>query len=285
MATDDIRERLRRELGSGASGEGSRALPSGAEVRRSLEDLAAQRQAQKDAPLYVFIAYDVTGSMEPYIEVVKNNIREVGRELYNKETGINVAIWGVGDHSDGQLWLQRNDFTSNNQTLDGQIRRITLTHGGDAPEAYECGFSELAKAASKVKAEHPNSKVVAIFIGDSVPHGMEGFREGYRNIRDDGCPRQVDYRQSLAHLKAATDIFYFVGCNKDQIMTGLQQKLINPQRPAEKFIPLGNMVGDLPQLLIAAIKQTRDPASMMNYLKQLGGPQANRIAGYLAPPK
>jgi len=218
--------------------------------------------------------------MESYVRIVGANIREVGRELYDKETGIHTAIWGVGDHSDGDLWLQTNEFTSDNQTLDRQIKGMTLTHGGDEPEAYECAFSELAKAASEVKIAQPNSKVATIFIGDSVPHGMEG---GYD--RDDGCPKQVDYKQSLAHLKAVSDIFYFVGCSEEERMTRLQKKLVDPQSPNEKFIQLGNMVEDLPQLLIASIKLTRDIGSFGDYLKQLPGDQAGRIAGYLGSGK
>ena len=280
MAQDDIRKKLEDKLRSRGELPGGerRALTSG-EIAERVEAQRARVEAQKDAPLYAFIAYDVTGSMEPYIQIVRNNIQAVGKELFDKETGINLAIWGIGDHSDGRNWQQTNEFTSNQRTLEEQIGGIIPTNGGDTPEAYECAFRELAQAASEVKARHPQSKIATIFIADSIPHGMEGSRYG-----DSGCPHQVDYRVTLPHLKATTDLFYLVGCSEEREMERLQRTLISEQSPNEKYIPLRNMVADLPALLIAAITQVRNPVHMQAYLKQLESGQAGRVREYLGLP-
>lgn len=274
---EDVRKQLEERLRKSRqelTGDARKALTSG-ETAQRIKDRA---EAQRDAPLYAFIAYDVTGSMVPYIKIVQDNILGVGRELFDNETGINLAVWGIGDHFDGRDWLQTNNFTSNTRTLDEQVRGIRPTSGGDIPEAYECLFKELARAASDVKTGHPTSKIAAIIIGDSIPHGME-YMDG-----DSGCPAQVDYRITLPHLKATADLVYLVGCSKDSDMVKLQRTLIDEQSPNQKYIPLGSMVTDLPALLIAAITQIRNPAHMEAYLKQLDSGQAGRVMNYLNPP-
>ena len=70
-------------------------------------------------------------------------------------------------------------------------------------------------------------------------------------------------------------------------IVSLQKTLIDPTKPNERYVPLGSMVGDLPELLIATIKQTRDPAHLADYLKQLGAgdpSKAGRVGGYLGLP-
>lgn len=279
MAEDvrkQLEERLRKSRGE-LPGGASRALPSGA--------FAERLAGQQDAPLYVIVEYDVTGSMEKYLQAVRGNVREVSERLFDEETGINIAVWGVGDHIDGPLWLQTNGFASTYQTLDEQLRKMRVAYGEDAAEAYECAFKRTAMVASKTREKHASSKIAVVFIGDSIPHGMmlpDGSRQ--REYTDNGCPEQVDYRQTLPHLKATTDLLYLVGCSPDAGMTALQRTLINPQSPNERFIPLGDMVSDLPALLIAAIKQARDPVHMEAYLRGLGSGERTRVAGYLGLP-
>ncbi len=276
MAEEDILKRADRVLGVASSQATRRELPAGdiEEVVRSLQGSLEAR----DAPFLVRIVYDITLSMERYIDVVKQNIKAVGEELLEKEKGTHLSVWGIGDHWEGTL-LQTNNYTTSQEEFSKQIGGIHRFDGVDDAEAYECAFKRLAVAAYDDKKNYPGSKIATIFIGDSLPHRMKG-----QIFSDNGCPDGVDYKQELLKLTSTTDLFYFIGCSDRSMATSLQESLINADDPNQKFIHLGKMVEDVPPLLIAAIKLMRNPVSVQDYLRQLPPGQGGRIAGYLALP-
>lgn len=225
------------------------------------------------AGLDVYLAFDTTGSMHPYIDTVRDNIETVTDALLN-EGSIRLSLNGIGDHCDEGDWLQMYALSNQPEEVQGAIESIRMTHGGDEPEAYECLALALAK---RIPQESAGRKRAIVLVADSVPHGMV----------DGECSRAGSYEQAFEALKTLSDGFYLVGCAPQ--MYSLQRGLINPEREGrEQFIPLGDMVEVLPELLVALAKKTESEKSLQQYLEKLSLEKPNgarKIFGLLTPGK
>jgi len=277
---ESIEDRVRRLLGTGTSGQ------------KALND-AISPKSQTDAEFYVLAIIDVTGSMNKHIDAVYEKVKEVGKELFINEQGINMALWGVGDHGEyfgpeefmqahtfkSGMYLQSNIFTSGTNSLETAIGNLERTSGGDIPEAYECALKAAGEDIYRLKNEKPGSNFATVLIIDSIPHGMN-----QTIYTDRGCPDGVDYKKSLLDLSLVSNYFWVVGCSEDKDMIELQKQLINPQDPHQKFIQLGDMSKDLHYLIIAGVKQMRNPQSALDYLKALPADTSKRVSEYLSLP-
>lgn len=220
--------------------------------------------------LDVYITFDTTFSMQPYVDIVRKNIDLVTQELLNQ--GLRISVNGVSDHSCGETYLQMHALT----TIPAEAKRVleaivVETRGNDDfPEAYECLALRLAE---RIPKESAGNRRAVVLIGDSFPHGM-----GY--LIDRGCPFGVDYAQAFDAMKKMCDQFYFVGCDQDHY--SFQRRLVSAEH--ERFVPLGSMVDTLPQLIIAMAKKTQSQKAYSNYMRQLEAQspdQARKIAGLL----
>lgn len=262
MTNTDYKDSLARAKALlGAQGTERKAIGTGTvaldTARKILEKCAGN--------LDTYIAFDTTGSMGSYIEVVRDNIATVTDELL--KTGMRISINGIGDHCDGENWMQMYNLSTNADEVRGALESIAMTNGGDTPEAYECLALALAQ---RIPTESAGRKRAVVLVADSVPHGM----------MDDSCPMNVDYQRAFAAMKTVCDGFYFVGCN--QSMYKQQRTLIDSSKPErEQFIPLGSMVDVLPNLLVALAKKTESAKALTEYLKSLDAGKAQKIVGLL----
>ncbi|MFC1686925.1 vWA domain-containing protein [Nanoarchaeota archaeon] len=205
--------------------------------------------------LDVYINFDTTGSMHSYISAVRDNLETVTDALLNEDS-IRLSINGIGDHCDGEDWIQMYALTNSPEETRGAIESIRGTYGGDEPEAYECWALALAK---RIPKESVGRKRAVVLVADSVPHGMI----------DSECSHAGSYQQAFEALKTLSDGFYFVGCNPQ--MYSLQKQLIDPDRKdKEQFISLDDMVDVLPELLVALAKKTESETVLRKYLEKLG---------------
>ena len=218
--------------------------------------------------LDVYLAFDTTGSMSPYIEVVRDNIATVTDALL--ENGQRISMNGIGDHCDGENLLQMYKLSADPAEVKCALESTVMTSGGDEPEAYECLALALAQ---RIPTESAGRKRAVVLVGDSIPHGMQ----------DGSCELNVDYKRAFAAMKTVCDGFYLVGCN--QKMYTAQRTLIDSDKPErEQFIPLGSMLDILPNLLVALAKKTESAKAFADYLKQLtanDAGKAKKIAGLL----
>jgi hypothetical protein len=249
MNHDDLLKRARALVGT--SGE-KKALPPTGGLSRVSHAAAMLRGAEN---LDVYIFFDTTGSMDPYINQVRDHASDVTDALLDGSADIRLSMNGIGDHCDGAHWLQMYALTKDKKDVQGALDNIVMTNGGDEPEALEC--MALA-AAQRLPAESLGRKRAVVLITDSVPHG----------IIDNPCERNVDYKTAFTALKTVADGFYLVGCN--QKMYGHQRELIDATRPErEQLLQLGEMVDVLPTLLVALAKKTASPRALQAYLAQL----------------
>lgn len=115
----------------------------------------------------VFII-DTTGSMDTYINGVKDRAIEFSNILSSKGTGYQLGLIGFGDLGEKENPSIYN-FTDDVAKFQRQVKNIPRTYGGDIPEssleAVETGV-ELIRS-SKLD---PTSKNIFILITDAPPH-------------------------------------------------------------------------------------------------------------------
>lgn len=179
-----------------------------------VDDVATQYNFNSE-PFDTIVAFDVTGSMGPYIGYVRETTEYFAKGLI-KLLDTRVGFVGVGDHCDGPNMLQYAQPTNDLNLIKNNINSIRNTSGGDAPEAYECLFKELRQW----NYEHPT---IMFLIGDSIPHNMAGFPVSL----DNGCPDKVNYKEELRGLKKKLKSFYFINVGQDQLMADLQKNLVD----------------------------------------------------------
>jgi hypothetical protein len=121
-----------------------------------------------DQLIEVLISFDITGSMNPVFNIVKNNIVNFIKELFGEIKNLRIGVIAHGDYCDaGSTYVtKQHKLTDQNAELVEFVRSVGPTGGGDAAECYEL---ILKKAQSFAWTE--GSKRTLILIGDDVPHG------------------------------------------------------------------------------------------------------------------
>lgn len=130
------------------------------------------------------------------------------------------------DHTDGDRYFQAIDFVSPDDegelTLISTLHKIYDASGDDAPEAHECVLNQLCDINfGDAKKRH------LIMVSDVVGHGM-GMEKDYR---DNGCPYQQDWHQSLKRVNDTYTTFEFIGCGNNQEVSALQKNFISLYHP------------------------------------------------------
>ena len=162
MTSDDLLKKAKALLGN------SQSRTLGSAEAKALPGKAAEILG-KSSGLDVYIAFDTTGSMSSYINVVRNNIEEVTDKLLDGKYDLRLSMNGIGDHCDGRDWIQMYELSSSPAEVRSSIEDIVMTNGGDAPEAYECLALQMAQ---RIPRDSTERKRAVVLIGDSVPHGM-----------------------------------------------------------------------------------------------------------------
>lgn len=109
----------------------------------------------------VVLAFDATGSMQPYWDRVR---REIGRVLDGlAASGARVAIRVVAyrDVSDGAAVVEKSEWSASTDTLRRFVEGVQCDGGGDTPESVEYGL-RAALAEPELTG--------VVLIGDAPPH-------------------------------------------------------------------------------------------------------------------
>lgn len=122
----------------------------------------------------IVFSFDTTGSMYPCLAEVRRRLAEsVGRVL-KEVPDVEIGIVAHGDACDGFTRGYRFlDFTNDVAVLQGFIKTVESTGGGDAPEWYEYVLLKVPNDFSW----HSDSRKMLVMIGDAQPHPV-GYRQG-----------------------------------------------------------------------------------------------------------
>jgi hypothetical protein len=168
----------------------------------------------RSAALNAVFIYDVTASMQHFLENAKAKIDYFMSEVKALVPDIDVSVVGAGDHDAPKLLFQPTAFTNDEKQLKQNLSSMVFCDGDDIPEA----FGEAFEKVSAWPLEGTNT--VVVLLTDSVPHGTPGWKG--RDSRPGESPSSA-----LAALKAKARAFYLFSCAQSPTMRALQRQLVD----------------------------------------------------------
>ena len=122
-------------------------------------------------PVEIVITFDTTGSMYPCLTQVRNNIREIIKNLFDMIPGIRIGIIAHGDYGDKYV-TQQIDLSVDQMKLCEFVEKVESTGGSDWEECYEL---VLREAHTKISWSNVAKKAI-MMIGDAIPHAPNSNR-------------------------------------------------------------------------------------------------------------
>jgi von Willebrand factor type A domain len=170
------------------------------------EKLLKEGRFYADSALDVVFMIDTTGSMDPYIDEVKQNIIRIIENVLEYSPKIRMGCVAYKDHGEEgeeEFYLTKIlPLTFDQKEIIDFMRaaELYIGEGGGGPEAVECALHEAAAFIWD-----KNAPKAIILIGDKPPHGvMDGLKK---------CTRMRDYREEVKALKTKGIKIYPILCN------------------------------------------------------------------------
>lgn len=159
---------------------------------------ATTAEANK-AAIDVLILLDRTMSMEKFINTTADASEKIVSDIQSIAPNTRFAVAAVSDYSplftpdtDKRTWLLLTDFTYKGAEVANATKSISLTNGGDTPEAYVRGLYEASEMTWRQDA-----KKILIFFGDATAHQIDPGRDETLGTSDD-----LNMDAVIANLKA-----------------------------------------------------------------------------------
>ena len=182
------------------------------------------------------ISFDVTGSMSPCFNQVKQEVQKTATKLFKDVPNLRMAIIAHGDYCDGPNWIKVLDFTNDVKKVCDFAASVRGTGGGDEDEAYEFVLSE----ARGLNWKSENNKAF-VLIGDCSPHKV-GYRYG-------SITNKLDWQNEAKLLaQAGIDIYPVQALNRthnNRFYDGLSKISGKPKLALNQFGLINDLVKGL----------------------------------------
>ncbi|KAG1808030.1 uncharacterized protein BJ212DRAFT_717510 [Suillus subaureus] len=207
--------------------------------------------------LDIVFLLDATGSMQVYIEQVRDTIQSLCERLVatGKWSGgdLRFGLIAFRDHppQDSTYITRQYPFDSNVSAVKANLANLQADGGGDGPEAQCDAFARVLNAGWKDEATK-----VAILITDSPPHGIGEDEDGFPS----GCPLQNDPVRLVNRMARLGITLHVLACEPTMSMdfsTPLDFYKGIVQKTGGRFFPLSD-VNSLIELFTGSILETAD---------------------------
>ncbi len=154
----------------------------------------------------IAIGFDTTGSMSPCISRVKNNIKSIVKDLFEKIPGVRISLFAFQDYNDDYMW-KAIDFTVEQDQLIYFIENLNKVEGIEGPPGWSSrgeGIEECYEYALYKVQElnwYSDSMRALIMVGDAPPHSKQIALDNR------------DWEEELQKVKAKGINIYSVLCN------------------------------------------------------------------------
>lgn len=160
-----------------------------------------------DSSLDAVFMIDTTGSMDPYISEVQNNILRITDEVMEFSPRVRMGCIAFKDHGDegeDEFYLTKIlPLTFDRKEIVEFVRSpdLYIGEGGGGPEAVECALHE----AAGFNWNETSSPKAVILIGDKPPHGvMDSFN---------ACMKSYDFKREVDIIAKKGIRIYPILCN------------------------------------------------------------------------
>jgi von Willebrand factor type A domain len=145
-----------------------------------------------NTPIDLAFVFDTTGSMGGYLNGMKNNFKNIAKDLFERVPGTRIA---VVDYKDFPIYPYGGDgdypyradlpFSSDIASIDSAINNLTTGGGGDIPESLWSGLTGTIKTENLGGWRNGVKKSI-IYLTDAPAHDPEPFT-GYttRDVIDE----------------------------------------------------------------------------------------------------
>lgn len=138
-------------------------------------DVAKEMKSNLGGAANVVFSFDTTGSMNPCIQQVRQNLRDLVEMMTADIPGLKIGLIAHGDYCDGDNCIKTLDLTDDLEKIMTFINTTPNTGGGDAPECYEFAL-QTAKGMS-----WPKEGGSIVLIGDDEPHEVNPNNINWRD--------------------------------------------------------------------------------------------------------
>jgi hypothetical protein len=206
-------------------------------------------------PVDIVFVMDITESMQPYIDAVKQNMITFANDLASNNRDYRLGLvtfedYVVSEYPDCNCQY-RNTMTSNVNKFIGWVGTLHAGGGGDIPEDQLDALAYAAKFPFR-----PDAQGIVILITDAPPHvaGDGPDREGDAKYREHHPDPNADVTEETgpkvaALMKKNGLTLYavapppFIAPEYDQIVQGTHGKLFNIVSEEDRFPELVREIG------------------------------------------
>ncbi|KAJ3096519.1 hypothetical protein HDU97_005807 [Phlyctochytrium planicorne] len=157
----------------------------------------------------IIFLMDVTGSMQRYIDKVRETLREITTKV--KEAHVNLepklAFVGYRDYDDAERFVVQ-DFTTDVDRVVEFIGGINAQGGGDFPEDVKGGLSEMLKLSWSSRYK------ILLHIADAPAHGNRFHGGVFKDNHPDGGPGEMTMEEIFQMVTERRIIYNFLRLNK-----------------------------------------------------------------------
>ncbi|XP_045206244.2 uncharacterized protein LOC123558397 [Mercenaria mercenaria] len=222
-----------------AQGIGRKSL-----AERTAEILKSFRQRNE---LDLAFIMDTTGSMSPYINNVREHIKDlVDAIAASSSTNLRLALIEYRDHppQDRYFVTRTHHFTRSVRIMKSWLNAARAQGGGDGPEAV----ADAMFQAPTLKWR-PNAAKISVLVADAPPHGLVSSGDSFPS----GCPSGHD-PIDIARILARRGItLYTVGC-EPAVVPYTDFYMALAYLTGGQYIPLSSP-GGLTDAIIAGAKE------------------------------
>ena len=161
---------------------------------------------------------DTTGSMEQYVDITKEKLKEIMNKIINECPGVDINLGFIGYKDVAEIKIKDYldiDFTSDHESVKKQIESINVGGGDDTAEDVAWAFEKA------IEKNWTSNARFAILVGDAPCHGLDYHEKDLMDDYPEGVPNRKKKIEDLVEeiaqknislicirLKSDTDIMY-----------------------------------------------------------------------------
>ena len=242
-----------------------------------------QKKLYENQELDMMFICDCTGSMDPWILAVKNEIKNIIAYIIENNPFVKIQMSFVGyrDIKDDKRF-EIKDFTNNFEALEDFISQIKAEGGGDYPEDIAGALNQALKLSWR-----NNSAKYCLLIADAPCHGKKYREEDYEDDYPDGDPYGLTPEFLISDLAKKNINLYFIKINNDNDKMNeiFNNSYIaaNTEHSPIIIAELGNSTENLGFIVSVSCEQTLskvtvDKIPLENVLSEISKQNKNRLS-------